>query len=205
MDLKLSSVVFQSGGEFASPMHATPIDDHHDVFPGFAKDLHDLMEILAKCWRMKMGHDLIEDAGGAVLHGADDREQHTARDAAPGAVTQPGLAFEGLVTVDLALTQRPCGEARTLGAAPPARPEPGKAPEDRLIFIEHNDLTPTGTIRQGGECEMAKGESRRIRIQASGGATIAQRVFFNAPRTLSRPSWTPVGWANTIANSRQLH
>jgi hypothetical protein len=205
MELKLPSIVFQSGGEFAGPMNATPIDDHHDVFPGVAKDVHDLMEILAKFLRIKMGHDLIEDAGGTVLHGADDREQHAARDAAPGAVTQPGLAFEGLVTVDLALAQRPCGEARTLGAAPPARPEHGKAPEDRLIFIEQNDLAPTGTILQGGEFEMAKGESRRIRIKAPGGATRAQRVFFNTPRTLSRPSWTPVCWANTIANSRQLH
>src|SRR5207244_10722758 len=30
-------------------------------------------------------------------------------------------------------------------------------------------------------------------------------VFFNTQRTLSRPSWTPVCWANTVASSRQLH
>jgi hypothetical protein len=59
MELKLPSIVFQSGGEFAGPMNATPIDDHHDVFPGVAKDMHDLMEILAKFLRIKMGHDLI--------------------------------------------------------------------------------------------------------------------------------------------------
>jgi hypothetical protein len=37
---------------------------------------------------------------------------------------------------DLALAQRPCGEASALGAAPPARPEQSKAPQNRCIFVE---------------------------------------------------------------------
>ena len=117
------------------------------------------------------------DAGGAVLDGADDREPHTARAAAPGAVTPPGLAFEGLVTVELALPQRPGGEARPLGAAPPARPEHGKAPEDRLIFRQHKALAPPGALRPGGEVEMANRESRRRRIKAPGRAKEFSVVF----------------------------
>jgi hypothetical protein len=30
-------------------------------------------------------------------------------------------------------------------------------------------------------------------------------VFFNTPRTLARPRWTPVWWANAVASARQLH
>jgi hypothetical protein len=164
-----------------------------------------LLKILAKFLCSKMGHDLIEDARGPILHGTDDREQHAAGDAAPGAITQPGLAFAGLCRFDLALTQRPCGETRALGAAPPACPEHGEAPEDGCIFREQNDLAPAGTLLQGGEFEMAKRERRRLGIKAPGGATIAQRVFFHTPRTLSRPSWIPVCWASTVASSRQLH
>jgi hypothetical protein len=37
---------------------------------------------------------------------------------------------------DLALTERPCGEASPLRASPPARPGEGKAPQDRFIFVE---------------------------------------------------------------------
>jgi hypothetical protein len=62
MQLQLSSVVCQRGGEFACPMDATTIDDQHDFFAGFAKDAHDLMEILPEFVGIKMGHDLIEDA-----------------------------------------------------------------------------------------------------------------------------------------------
>ena len=173
MELKLSLVVCQGGSKFPRTMDTTAIDDHDDLFAGFAKDAHDLVDILAKFLRIKMGHDLIEDAGGTVLHGADDREQHPAGDAAPGAITQPGLAFEGLFMFDLALTQRPCGEARALGAAPPACPEHGKAPEDGFIFIEQNDLAPAGPILQGGELERAVGESRRGGIEPSSGTAVA--------------------------------
>jgi hypothetical protein len=81
-------------------------------------------------------HNFVEDAGGAVLHGANDREQHAAGDAAPGPLPQPVLPFEALLPFDLALAQRPCGEARALGAAPPARPEHSKAPQNRFIFVE---------------------------------------------------------------------
>jgi hypothetical protein len=50
--------------------------------------------------------------------------------------TQPGLACERLFPFDLTLTQRACREASPLGAAPPAPPGEGKAPEDGFIFIE---------------------------------------------------------------------
>ncbi len=55
-------------------MDPAPIDDHHDLFPGFAEGRHDLMEILAQLLGIKMGHDLLEDFGGPILDRADDTE-----------------------------------------------------------------------------------------------------------------------------------
>jgi hypothetical protein len=42
-------------------MDATAIDDHDDIFVGFAKDVHDLMQLLAQGFCIKMRHDLRED------------------------------------------------------------------------------------------------------------------------------------------------
>jgi hypothetical protein len=57
---------------------------------------------------------------------------------------------------DLIWTQGTCWQAIALGAAPPARPEHGKAPQDGLIFIEENDLAPAGPILQSGQFETSK-------------------------------------------------
>ena len=54
-------------------------DDHHPFFLGFAKDTHDLMEVLAQCLGVKMGHDCIEDAGCAIWHSPNDVEQDPVR------------------------------------------------------------------------------------------------------------------------------
>jgi hypothetical protein len=139
------------------------------------------------------------------LDRADDAEQHPARDATPRAILQPRVAFAGLLACDLALAQRACGNARALGGAPPARAGQGKTPEDRFVFIEQNDLTAARLVFEGGEFERAVGESRRGGSQSARGAVEAYRVFFKTPRTLSRPSWTPVARAKTVASSRQLH
>src|SRR5262245_66617399 len=94
MQLALALVVRQRCGEFPRAMNATAIHDHHDLLAGFAKDVHDLMGILAELLRIKVGHNLVEDFRGAILDGADDAEQHPAGDAAPGAMLQPRLTFE---------------------------------------------------------------------------------------------------------------
>jgi hypothetical protein len=117
-------------------MDPTAIDDHHDLFRGFAEDRHDLMEILAQRLRSKMWDDFIDDAGGAVLHGANDRQQHATGETAPRAMLQPHLAFEAFFAFDLALAQRARGEANALRFVPPARAGQGKTPEERFIFIE---------------------------------------------------------------------
>jgi len=83
-------------------MNAAAIDDHHHLLAGVAKDMHDVMEVLAKFLRITMGHNLIEDAGSPVLYGTEDRQQYATGDAAPGAVPYPGLAFESFFTFDLA-------------------------------------------------------------------------------------------------------
>ena len=117
----------------------------------------------------------------------------------------PRLAFEGLLAFDLTLAQRAYGEAGALRFAPPARAGKGKTPEDRFVFIEHNDLTAARLVFEGGEFERAVGEISRGGIQSARGAVEAYCVFFKTPRTLSRPSWTPVSRAKTVASSRQLH
>src|SRR5207237_1841839 len=53
--------------------------------------------------------------------------------------------------------------------------------------------------------ERAMGEVGGGGIEPPGRPRVAYRVFFNTQRTLSRPSWTPVSRAKTVASSRQLH
>ena len=117
-------------------MDPAPIDDHHDLFPGFAEACHHLMEVLAQLLGIKVGYDFIEDFGGAILDGADEAEQHTTADAAPRAMASPRLAFEGLFTADLTLAEWTRREAIALGAAPPTQSGQGKAPQDGFIFVK---------------------------------------------------------------------
>jgi hypothetical protein len=118
---------------------------------------------------------------------------------------QPGLAFEAFGTFDLTLAQGAEREASAQGGAPPARAGQRKAPQDRFVFLEQNDLATARLVLEGSKCERAIGEISRGGSPSAGGAVEAHRVFFNTPRTLSRPSWTPVSRAKPVASSRQLH
>src|SRR5678815_3716626 len=120
-------------------------------------------------------------------------------------VGPPSLTFEPLVGIDLALAQRAGGQTVALATSPPAAPGQGKTPEHRRILVEQNDLALARPIFQGLKFEAAIGQIGRIGIESARGATVAQRVFFNAKRTLSRPIGTPLCWRNTPASSRQLH
>src|SRR5215467_10633421 len=188
MEAKLAVIVLQGRVELVRPMPPAAIDDHHHLFAGFAERCHHLMEILAQFLGIEMGDDFREDFGGAILHCAEDREQYPTGDAAPGAVAQPGLAFQGLLTFDWTLTQRTERETRTLCCTPPARAGQGKAPEDGFVFIEQNDLTTTRLVLEGGKFERTVGEVSGGRIQSAGGAVVAYLLFFKAQRMLSRPS-----------------
>jgi hypothetical protein len=136
MEAELALVVGKGRVKLMRPMEPAPIDDHDDLFAGFAEDRHDLMEIVAQLLGIKVGHDFIEDFGGAILDGANHAEQHAAGDPAPGAILQPRLAFAAFVAFDMVVAQGPCGQACTLGAAPPAQPGQGKAPQDRFVFVQ---------------------------------------------------------------------
>ena len=204
MEAQLAVRVLQGRVELVRPMPPTAIDDHHDLFAGFAEGCQHLMEIWAQCLGIKMGNDFREDCGGAILHSAEDRAQDPAGDAAPGAVAQPGLPSQGLLLGDLTLPQRTEREARTLRCTPPARAGQGKAPEDGFVCIEQKDLTATRLGLEGGKCERAVGDGSWGRSQSAGGAVGASRLFFKAPRRLSRPSWPPVSRAKTVASARQL-
>ena len=146
MQLKLAVVVVGGRVELVRSMDTAAIDDHDDLFPGFAEGRHHLMDILAQLLGIKVGHDFREDFGGAILDGADDAEQHAAGDPAPGAIAYPCLAFEGFLAFYLTLAQRARGEATALGFAPPACPREGKTPEAGFVFLEHNDLAPAGLV-----------------------------------------------------------
>ena len=201
MEAKFAMVVVEGRVELVRPMDAAAIDDHHDLFLGFPEGGRDLVNILAKLLRIKVRHDFVEDFGGPILYGANHAEQHAAGDTAPGAIASPRLAFERLLTFDLTLAQGTYREAGALGGAPPARAGQRKAPQDGFVCIEQNDLATAGLILEGGKCERAIGEISRGRSQSAGGAVEAQRAFFKTPRTLSRPSWTPVSRARTVASS----
>jgi len=172
MEAKLALIVVEGRVKLMRPMDATAVDDHDDLLTSFAKDAHDLMDILAQLLGVKMGHDLIEDTRGTILDSPNHAEQDAAGDAAPGAILQPRLAFERLFAFDLALAQGTGGQARALGAAPPAQPGEGKAPQDRFIFVEQNDFPPARSILQGREVDRAIGEVGWGRIKSSGGPTV---------------------------------
>ena len=150
--------------ELVRPMEPTAIDDHDDVFAGFAEGRHDLMEILAQLLGIKVRHDFIEDFGGAILDGPNDTAQHAAGDTAPGAILHPRLPFAGLLAFKLTLAQRAYGEASTLGGAPPAGAGQRKAPQDCFVCIEQNDLTPIGLIFESREVDRGIREGSRVRI-----------------------------------------
>src|SRR5215216_6869284 len=152
-----------------------------------------------------MRHDVITDFRRAILDGADDTEQHAAGDPAPRAVLHPRLPFATFFLLDLALVQRACGQAIALVAAPPAQPGEGKAPHDRFVFIEQDDLASTCPGLEGGEFQRARGESSRGGFEPSSGTAGAERIFFTTQRTLSRPSCTPVCGVSTVASARQRH
>jgi hypothetical protein len=150
-----------------------------------AKEGHHLMDVLAKPLCLKMRDNLIEDFGGPILDSADETEQHTAGDTAPGAIADPRVAFEALVAFDLALAQWPGGQASTLGFAPPARPGQGKTPEDAFIFIKQNALTLASPIFEGREFERRPRQLSGVRSEPARGAAVAD-VFFLTRRGRSR-------------------
>ena len=86
MEAKLAVVVVEGRVELVRPMDPAAIDDHHDLFAGFAEGGHHLMEILAQLLRIKVRHDCREDFRGPIVDGADHAEQHATRDAAPGVI-----------------------------------------------------------------------------------------------------------------------
>jgi hypothetical protein len=61
MELKVSSIMRQRRGKFLRPMDATAINHHNDLFVGCAKDVPDLVAILAPGFCIKMRHDLGDD------------------------------------------------------------------------------------------------------------------------------------------------
>jgi hypothetical protein len=62
------------------------LDNHHDVFRGFAEGRHDLMNLLASFLAIKGGHNFLKDFGGAILDHPNHTEQHVAGDPVPAAI-----------------------------------------------------------------------------------------------------------------------
>src|SRR5262252_3054265 len=201
MQPKLLVPVGQRRFELMRPVDATAVGNHDHLFARVAKDGHHLMDVLAKPLRLKMGHDLVEDFRGAILDCPNHTEQHAAGDPAPGAILHPCLAFAGFRAFDLALAQRARGEARALRFAPPACPGQGKAPQDRFIFIEQDDLATAGPVLQRRQFDRSPRQFSRVGSEPSRGPAVAYIFFFNTSRTLSRLSRTPVWRASTAASS----
>src|SRR5262245_7113642 len=75
MQLELILIMVECGGQFAGAVNATTINYHDALFLCRAKEAHHLRDILTELVGIKVGHDFIEHAGGAVLHRTDDIEQ----------------------------------------------------------------------------------------------------------------------------------
>jgi hypothetical protein len=172
VEAKFAMVVVAGRIKLMRSMDPAPIDNHHHLFLGFPEGSHHLVDILAQLLGIKVRHDFIEDFRGAILDGTDNAEQHAARDAAPGAIRQPRLAFEAFFAFDVALAQGTGGQTRALGFAPPTCPGQGKAPQDCFVFIEQNDLTPACSVLQGSEFDRAIGEIGRGGIKPPSGTAV---------------------------------
>ena len=159
MEAKLATVVVECRVELVRPMDTAAIDDHHDLFAGFTKGRHHLMDILAQLLGIKMGDDLIEDFRCSKLDGANHTEQHATGDAAPGAIVQPGMAFERLFPFDLTLAQWTCGQAIALGTTPPAPPRERKAPYDCFIGIKQDQLALAGSVFERRKVDRSVGQT----------------------------------------------
>ena len=191
--------------ERVRPMDATAIPHHAHLFPCAATERHHLRDIVAQPLSLTMGNDLKEDFRRPLLDRTKHAQQHTTGYAAPAPVAQPGLAFEGLLALNLAPAQRAYGQAIPWGFPPPAGAGQGKAPQASCIGIEQDTLTPTGAVCERREVARRVGQVCRGRRQLPRWPAVAERIVFKTQRTLSRPSWTPVCCANTVASSRQLH
>jgi hypothetical protein len=202
---KRAVVVVESRVELVSPRETAAIDNHDDLLPGWAAERSHGMEIGAQLLGITVGHNGREDFGGALGDGTEDAEHHAAGAAAPGARADPRRAFARLCTAALTLAQGTRGEARALGAAPPASPGQGQAPPEGCLCVEHHQLALARAGRQGRECERGRGAGRGVGREPPWGTTGAERVGFHPPRPLSRPRWTPVGGAQPGARSRQRH
>ena len=205
MEAQRAVVVLKRRVKLVGPMDPAAIDDHHDRCARWAEGRHHLLPIVTELWGIKVRHDCVENFGGAILDCANDAEQDPAGAPAPGALRQPGWACADLRAFDVALAQRACAEAEARRVAPPAGAGQGKAPEQRFVFRAQDALAPASLGLAGGKCEGAVGASSRGGLQSPGGAVGASVLFFHTPRTRSRPSWTPVWWATTVARARQRH
>jgi hypothetical protein len=181
LEPKLLMPVGQCGRKLVRAVNATAVDDHDDLFPSMTKKGHDLMNILPKPLCIKLGDHLIEDFRGAILDGAHDAQQHTAGHTAPTPITAPRLAFVQLFVFDLAAAQGPRGQTIPLDFVPPACSRQGKTPDDRFVFVEQNDLTPTRSVLQGGQFARGPRQRRGVRSEPPRGAAVAD-VFFLRPR-----------------------
>ena len=59
MEAQRAIVVVEGRGELVRSMAPAAINNHHDLFAGFAPGGHHWMEILAQCLRIKMGDDFL--------------------------------------------------------------------------------------------------------------------------------------------------
>jgi hypothetical protein len=176
---KLLVPVYERGCERVCPVDATAVHDHHDLFPGMAQERHHLMDILAQPLGIQLGNDLIEDFGGALWASAANAAPHPTGHTAPTPIGPPRLTLERLFACDLAGTEGPGGEAKTLGgAAPPARPRERKTPDHGCIFIQQNHLAPLGAGLQSGQFARRPRQVSRVGSEASCGAAVAAVFFF---------------------------
>ena len=183
--------VGQRQRQLVGAVDATPVDDHHHLFPAMAKEGHYLMDILPKPFGIKLGDHRIEDLRGAILDRAHDAEQHAVGHTAPTPIAAPCLAFESLFTSALAGASGPCRHTKALRfAVPPARPRQGKPPQDSFIFVEQNNLAPLGAVLQGSPFERPPRQLSGGGSQPTGGPAVAD-VFFLTPRARSHGSAGP--------------
>jgi hypothetical protein len=158
---------------------ATAVDHHDHLFPSGAKAGHDLMDILPKPFRIKLGDHFIKDVRRPLRDSTNDAAPHAAGHAPPTPIADPRLPLAGLCAFALAGAQRPRRPAIPRGCAvPPACPGEGETPDKGCICIQQHARAAPRAL-----CQRGQGERRPRPLRGSGteparGPGVAAGFFF---------------------------
>ena len=121
---------------------------------------------------------LIDNVCCSVLEETNLVKFFPARNPSPVARASPSVTFKRFLSFDLAASQLLCVQTCSRSAAPPAQPMQSKAPQNRFVYIEQDDLTPACLVLECSKSDRGIRECSQVESQPTCGAIEAHRVSF---------------------------